>query len=194
MILVISDPEPIDEEHEIINALFDEGLELFHLRKPGYSEEQIRHLLKQINNKYYPKISLHQYHYLGSEFGINRLHFSEKNRTTLKIENQKESLIYSTSMHNKEDFFNMDFFNYCFYGPVFDSISKEGYKKMRSIDLSEIRKIYTKKIIGIGGINKDNISVLKEKEYDGAALLGYIWMSPKDALTNFNRIKNAWKK
>ena len=131
MLVVISNPEVIEDEAVIINQLFDEGMPLFHLRKPNYSREELTTLLNQIKSEYYSKISLHQYHEMTNDFGINRLHFTEKNRLGTEedmLQNLKTESILSTSVHSVGDYKNLgNTFEYSFFGPVFNSISKEGY-------------------------------------------------------------------
>ncbi|MEQ3691486.1 MAG: thiamine phosphate synthase, partial [Flavobacterium sp.] len=72
--IVISNPTKITNEINIINSLFEEGMELFHIRKPDYSKEEIRFYLSEINSKYFPQLVLHQHHDLAEEFKIERLH------------------------------------------------------------------------------------------------------------------------
>ena len=193
MIIVISKPTFIDDESGLVNELFKEGLELFHIRKPGCEKGDLINLLKGIKEEFYSRIALHQYHEIAVEYNINRLHFPEANRRDADVVKLKEQYILSTSTHSLNDFnYDLNAYDYCFYGPVFNSISKKGYRKMESMEIDEIKKLYRGKIIGIGGIDNDNMQLLKQKAYNGAALLGYIWERPEHALSNFNQIKTKW--
>ncbi|MCB0410386.1 MAG: thiamine phosphate synthase, partial [Flavobacteriales bacterium] len=66
---------------------------------------------------------------------------------------------------------------YCFLSPVFDSISKQGYKA--KFDKEELRQFLKKdrkiKVIGLGGVNEENYSELIEMGFDGGAFLGSVW-------------------
>ncbi len=66
---------------------------------------------------------------------------------------------------------------YCFLSPVFDSISKQGYKA--NFEQEELRKFLKKereiKIIGLGGVTEANYSELLELGFDGGAFLGSVW-------------------
>ena len=75
-LIVVSNSDVIANEDDIINSLFDEGLELFHLRKPTYDKKNLITLLNKINSKYHSKIVLHQHHTLTEQFEINRIHIS----------------------------------------------------------------------------------------------------------------------
>ena len=198
MLVVISNPEVIEDEAVIINQLFDEGMPLFHLRKPNYSREELTTLLNQIKSEYYSKISLHQYHEMANDFGINRLHFTEKNRLGTQedmLQNLKKESLLSTSVHSVGDYKNLgNNFEYSFFGPVFNSISKEGYHAALGNGFSVTNIKNKTKIIAIGGINQDNITKVFDMGFDGAAVLGAIWQSPKNAICNFKLIMEEWKK
>ena len=197
MLLIVSSPTKIKSETAVINSLFAAGLTLFHLRKPNDKLEEIRQLLAGIEAEYLSKIVLHQEHQLASEFGINRIHFKEVDRLKLKVsdfEKMKNSgLIYSTSVHSKEEYFQLnDVFNYAFYGPIFESISKLGYKPEKDVDFN-FKNERSTKLIGIGGITINNYRQVFEKGFDGIALCGTIWEA-ENQLTAFESINNECQK
>lgn len=197
MLVVISNPEVIENEGAIINELFGEGMLLFHLRKPNYSRELLTNLLNSIKSEHYPKIALHQHHEMAKGFGITRLHFTEKNRLGTQedvLKNLKKESILSTSVHNVGDYKNLgNTFEYSFFGPVFNSISKEGYHATLENGFSVANIKSKTKIIAIGGINQDNISKVFDIGFDGAAVLGAIWQSPKNTICHFKLIMKQWK-
>jgi len=193
MIVIISNPEQIPQEHQIINELFDEGLELFHLRKPNYSKTILVNLLKKINPEHYSKIVLHQHYVLNKYFNINRLHFSESKR--LSDFNSGLNLFktlgfwLSTSVHSINDYEQLPKeFSYAFYGPLFESISKPGYKPASS-EIIQIKKKTETKIIAIGGIKPENIRQVMKQGFDGVALLGAVWNNPDNAVEVFRQCR-----
>ena len=190
--IVVSNPDAMANEDEIVNSLFDEGLELFHLRKPTYDKKDIIALLNKINSKHHSKIALHQHHALAEQFEINRIHFTESERLKTTREDlrklKEKCFTLSTSIHSLHDYQLLsDSFSYTFFGPVFESISKHGYKPLsnKMVSLAEIknRKI---KIIAIGGITADKIDKIEQANFDGVALLGAIWSDTKNAIKTFN--------
>lgn len=188
MIIIISNPEPLADEAIIINKLFDAGMELFHLRKPENTKEELKTLLLKIGSEHYSKIALHQHHELAEEFEIKRLHCTEKKRMELK-EFKKENCMLSTSVHSIKDYKNLSpDFNYAFFGPVFSSISKINYISVIEDDLNLSLNKTSTKIIAIGGINEENIKNVFDMGFDGAAVLGAIWQKPKEAVNNFKNI------
>jgi len=71
----------------------------------------------------------------------------------------------------------------CFLSPVFDSISKFGYKaKYNSQELKEgiasWKENHSQKLFALGGVDAENIAELASLGFDGAAVLGAVWHSP----------------
>ncbi|HET8827734.1 MAG TPA: thiamine phosphate synthase [Pelobium sp.] len=188
-VIVISNPTPTAKEANLINALFNEGLACFHLRKPNASEAEIEMLLDQIDKQFYPKIALHQHHQLASKFDIKRLHYPERTRkeiTAELLQNQKEKcFILSTSIHQIESINQAFLFDYTFYGPVFNSISKNDYQSVTASDFHIKKKLNGPEIIALGGITDKNLYQIKKMNFDGFALLGFIWQQPEKAVQHF---------
>lgn len=187
-IIVVSNPAAVENEANIVNALFDDGLELFHIRKPDYSKIELVELIEKVNAKHHSKIVLHQHHQLVEKFKINRIHFSESARLKLKeevfVNIKTKGFRLSTSIHELSALNLLsDAFEYTFYGPAFESISKPGYKpKSKEIILPDNRRI---KIVAIGGITPNRISELEKLNFDGVAFLGAIWADSKNAINIF---------
>lgn len=176
--IVISNPIEIINELKTIHSLFEEGLELFHVRKPDFSEIEITKFLDQIKTEFRSNLVLHSHHHIAEDFGIDRIHFSEKIRSSGSVPARfPKPCRYSTSTHSIQDFNSLqNDFEYAFLSPVFKSISKENY--VSEIDLFEALKSRTNtktKVIALGGINSENIQKTLENGFDDAALLGAIW-------------------
>jgi thiamine-phosphate pyrophosphorylase len=198
MVIVISNPTSVKDEHVIINQLFEEGLELFHLRKPASSVTELSSLLKNIEIKHYAKIALHQHHEIADQFGLKRVHYTEENRknifeSDLNKQLQKNNIL-SSSIHDIEAYKKVSaHFDYVFLGPVFNSISKPGYHSIlkNGFQIPVLRKI---KIIALGGIDNKKAEDARTYGFDGIAVLGAIWNKPENALINFKNIKEKWQK
>lgn len=181
--IVITNPIPITNEIDTIHSLFENGLELLHIRKPDFSEAEMRAFLLEISPVLRKQLALHSHHQLASEFGINRIHFTEKTRmetTDENIKNWKENgFILSTSIHQMNDFEALsNDFDYAFLGPVFESISKLDY--ISNIDFKkELKQRNNKKttLIALGGITSERIKIALEYGFDNVAILGTIWNS-----------------
>ena len=179
MLIVLSDSDFNPNETRIINELFQEGLDLFHIRKYGARVESLLKMITGISSEYHSKLVLHHDHEWVRSNGLKRFHFSERDRELWKAQNWsgiKNEAIYSTSVHSVEAFNELpDHFSYAFLSPVFDSISKSDYKAQK-FDLDQ-RRNKAAKLIGLGGIQSGNVNQVFQMGFDGAALLGTIWNS-----------------
>jgi len=198
MLIVISYPTAVTDEATIINALFDEGLEILHLRKPDAAADEIRILIEKIKPQYHHQIALHQHHEIASEFGIKRLHFREAKRKEMceneLIQLREANNILSTSVHDMGVYEGLSScFKYAFFGPVFNSISKQGYaSKLTAGFIFSVQK-HNPKVIAIGGIEVTNIHKVMDMKFDGIAALGTIWQKPEESLRRFKALQKAWK-
>ena len=90
-------------------------------------------------------------------------------------------------------------YEYAFLSPIFDSISKVGYKS--NFDLQEIKSFLQKQkalpfgeglggasIIALGGIDETKIEICRQLGFAGVAVLGAIWNS-KNPVEKFNTIQ-----
>ena len=168
-LIVISSPLTIPEEPEIINTLFEKGLEIFHVHKPSLSKEEVKKFIHRISPRYHSKIYVHsdfpKFHSLG------------------EVESYK-------SKHE-----------YAFLSPVFDSISKSGYKS--KFDLSELESFLKKiknseeqkrsRFIALGGIDESRIETCRAIGFMGVAVLGAVWKS-NNPTEKFLRLKTLCQK
>lgn len=177
--IVITNPSFVADEINIIESLFEEGLSLLHIRKPDFSEMQMAQFIHQIKLEFRSKLVLHNHHELAEDFGITRIHFSEKDRKNSFDYPARFSkpYRYSTSTHAIEDFNQLDKdFEYAFLSPVFKSISKEDYYPKENLFTAlKSRTNHSTKCIALGGIDSKNIKKTLESGFDDVALLGTIW-------------------
>lgn len=76
--IIISNPIKISNEINTIHSLFENGMELFHIRKPNFSESEMKDYIKGIDQKYRKNLVLHNHHSLAEKEGIKNLHYPEK--------------------------------------------------------------------------------------------------------------------
>lgn len=176
MIIVISPEELVQNETEIINQLFQEGLDLLHIRKPFIVQNEMKDFIQKIDSKFHSQLVLHSHYDVAENFNISRFHFREIDRKNGLYQSFTDKTI-STSVHDIESFnhLNKDW-EYAFISSVFPSISKKGYGENSTI-LNDIKKRDNSnvKLIALGGINENNINEVLDNKVDGVALLGAIW-------------------
>lgn len=192
-LIVVSLPDYFEGEGELINELFAEGLHLFHLRKLEKDAEKFRKLMREIDPEYYPLISIHQHHELAGEFALRRLHFKEQDRILKRAaelgELKKQAYVLSSSIHELSALPDLEYFDYVFFGPVYNSISKKGYQSILNVDF--VLPPHLVKVFAIGGITAGQLSELKHMDFDGAVVLGTIWQQPDAPLTAFKKLKHT---
>lgn len=191
-VIVISNPSALSNEAKIINTLFENGLDVFHLRKNSGTRAYCKQLISEIDEVYHDRIALHHFHGLTADFGINRLHYKEQQRKQLQEAktglNFKDTVL-STSIHQLEDVDDLKGFDYTFFGPVFNSISKPGYAGVLGANFRLPKRLSNTKLMALGGINASNFDKVSLMGFDGLALLGFIWNDPSKAVSNFKSIK-----
>lgn len=174
--IIISNPTAIANEISTIHSLFENGLELFHVRKPEFSAIEITAFVNAIGLEYRNRLVLHSHHHLAEEFGINRIHFTSTNRPDT-FSKANEFKIISTSTHSIEEFNSLSKdFDYAFLSPVYPSISKENYLPKRNLfEELKNRTNFDTKLVALGGIEAENIQKTLAAGFDDVALLGTIW-------------------
>lgn len=194
-LILITPPTYFVEEDKIITALFEEGLDILHLRKPDTAPIYAERLLTLIPEQYHKRIVVHGHFYLKDEYRLKGLHLNSRNPEL--PEHYKGHV--SRSCHSleevKEHKRNCD---YVLLSPVFDSISKKDYHANYTPE--ELRKahkagIIDKKVIALGGIDADNIRQVKDYGFGGAAILGAIWDKFDTRIdSDFDKIIEHFKK
>ena len=116
---------------------------------------------------------------MAEKYRLKGIHWNARNQE-FKLEGaywQKASISRSChSIPEVEMYKNQ--YQYVTLSPIFDSISKQGYKAAFSeSDLkSAIEKgIINQQVIALGGIDTSNIHQLATMGFGGAAVLGVIW-------------------
>jgi thiamine-phosphate pyrophosphorylase len=174
-LVLITPPKFFVEEDQIITSLFEEGLDILHLRKPGSAPMYSERLLTLIPKQYHKRIVTHDHFYLKEEYNLMGIHLNSRNPDVPL--NYKGHV--SCSCHSLEEVKQKKgHFNYVFMSPVFDSVSKKEYlSNFTPEELKEASKhgIIDKRVIALGGITTDNIRTIKKYGFGGAAILGDIW-------------------
>ena len=156
-LIVVTTPTFFVEEDKIITALFEEGLDILHLRKPETPAMYSERLLTLIPEKYHRRIVTHEHFYLKEEFNLMGIHLNARNPS----EPHDYAGHVSCSCHSVEEVKNRKhFYDYVFMSPIYDSISKVNYYSTYTAEeLREAQKakIIDSKVMALGGINEDNL-------------------------------------
>lgn len=195
MILVITPETIVPNESKIINQMFQDGLDLLHIRKPLISQEEMNDFISSIDEQFHGQLVLHNHYDLGKSYGISRLHFREEGRKGGEHKPFMNGNTISTSVHDITTFNALEKeWEYTFISPFFPSISKKGY----GIDSTVIESLKERnnqdvKLIALGGIDYSRIQEVFDLGVDGVALLGAVWESD-EPLSVFRKCRREVKR
>ena len=198
-LIVMTLPNFFVEEHQILSALFDEGLETLHLRKPQSEPVLSERLLTLLPEYCRRRIVVHDHFYLKEEYGLRGIHLNSRNPEP--PQNYRGPV--SRSCHTAEEIVaHRKECSYLFLSPVFNSISKPDYPSPFSdADLRALarEKIIGKHVMALGGIDEENIARAKDLGFGGVVVLGDLWNKfdihygndYKGLISHFRRLRRA---
>lgn len=187
-LVLMSTPNFFVEEHHILTALLDEGLEMVHLDKPNSEPVFCERLLSLLPESYRRLIVTHDHFYLQNEYELKGIHLSERN--------PQVPVGYKGCVSCSCD--------------SLDSLSQA--KKDRDhvlfdvtdIDLSTLkdaskRKLIDKKVFATGDIDLDNVSQIADCGFGGVVLQEAIWnrfdihntQDFKEIINYFRKVRRA---
>jgi thiamine-phosphate pyrophosphorylase len=185
---LITPPQTSKDELLLARHFLERGLHKLHIRKPLYHEDDFRQYILFIPPAFHSRLVLHGASGLVNEFPAIGIHLrggDRQNPALVEQVRQMHPASLSTSFHAWEEIMEDGIpYDYVFISPVFDSISKQGYKA--AIDLAGHGRLkqwalqhkkQLPRIVALGGINAINLSLLNENGFDGAAVLGAVWES-----------------
>ena len=169
-LIVVTAPTFFVEEDKIITALFEEGLDILHLRKPETPAMYSERLLTLIPAKYHKRIITHEHFYLQEEFSLMGIH--------LNTRNPKEPHDYSghisCTCHSLDEVQNKKhFYDYLFLSPIYNCITKSGVTSGFTAEGKS--KVIDSRVMALGGITPDNILEIKDYGFGGAVVMGDLW-------------------
>ncbi len=200
-LIIISNPTNVNNEYQLLNTLFDNGLEYFHLRKPNSTEQEMETYIQHIASAHWNKIVLHSHHRLVDKYKLKGKHLSHSNILEKHKHSKSNSAdiseirgkYISTSFHSLQELEeNKKKYEYTFLSPVFDSISKDGYKSNFNFQELQnsplLRRGAGGEVFALGGIDSDKIEIVNELGFDGVAVLGAVWLS-NDPIEKFKQLQ-----
>lgn len=174
-LIVLTAPASAAGEAETIRRLLDGGIDRVHLRKPDSEEAAMRRLIESLPAELYPRLSLHDHLALAVEYGLGGVHLNGRNPEApagfAELRSRScHSLGELTACAATTD--------YRFLSPIFDSISKSGYRS--AFDEEVLRQaarqgVIDARTLALGGVEPERLPLLHDVGFGGAALLGCIW-------------------
>ena len=198
-LIIMTQPTFFVEEDKILAALFEAGMDSLHLYKPNSEPIYSERLLTLLSEDFYDKVIVHDHFYLKEEFQLKGIHLNNNHteppigyrgnisRTCHAVSELKEAKKRST---------------YVFLKTLFDSQSNPADKSTLTMD--ELRAasrqgLIDRHVYAMGGINLDNIGMVKELGFGGVVVCGDLWnrfdiqggLDYKALIRHFERLRKA---
>lgn len=173
-LVILTQPTFFVEEDKILNALFDEGLDMLHIRKPGSEPIYCERLLSLLPNNCYSKIRVHEHYYLKQEFDLKGIHIDSPEtdvpdgfkrcvtRSTTDIDSLKE-------MKKKCDYV-------CLHN-LFDSLhsSEKAMLSIAKLEDARSKGLIDRHVYAMGGMSIDNVEMARDLGFGGVCVCGDLW-------------------
>ncbi len=192
-IVVVSPPDAYVNEQRWVCALFDAGLDRYHLRKPAWPAAQLANWLESVPKRHHGRIVLHAHHALSRCFDVLGVHFRDQNEMPLCPEPQRAVAHFcSRSCHDVAAVKRaLGRYAAVFFGPVFASHSKPGYGPVPEATLRDLSVVLALRattpateVLAIGGITRQRLALCRDLGFDGAAVIGAVW-DTRDPLVEY---------
>ena len=178
-----------------MEALLAAGVGRLHLRKPEARDEELEELLRRLAPRWAGRLVLHgpRSRELALRYGVPNVHGAVAYRDGHGYSGggpavDGDGLAVSTSAHGWEEFGKLPVgLAYAFISPLFDSISKRGYRADERL-LKQPEGELPCLPVGLGGISGETIGFMLERGWKGAAVLGWIWEEPRMAVVRLEQL------
>ena len=189
LLVVLSLPGVFPGEADCMEALLGAGVERLHLRKPEATPEELEDLVQELAPRWADRLVLHgpRSRELALRYGVSNVHGAVAYRDGHGYSGggpmvDARGLALSTSAHGWEELARLPAgLAYAFISPLFDSISKRGYGANAGL-LDQPDRELPCLPVGLGGVSGETIGLMLEKGWKGAAVLGWIWEEPRQAV------------
>ncbi len=173
--IVITTEGAYPNEARRIEEFLESGVELVHIRKPLWKLDQMENLIVEINEEYHNRLVIHSHFELSIKYDLHGIHHGKDRREI--PDGHKGTISYSCHTIN-ELLEKKSRYDYCTISPVFDSISKCGYKS--NFSQEELQRaicdgIIDERVYALGGIDDYNIKILETMGFKGVCMLGAAW-------------------
>lgn len=171
--IVITPAVARPDEAQRITTILDAGWDAVNIRLPGASLKDVKNLIEAVPQKFHGRLWLHGHFELVNEFNLGGLQLNSR----CPVPPRNYSGPIGRSCHTVEevlDYGQDSRFSRLTLSPIFDSVSKEGYKgKFSDYELLEIADLLVP-VIALGGVTPSRLELLNKYPFSGYAVLGYL--------------------
>jgi thiamine-phosphate pyrophosphorylase len=180
---VISPEIDLPDEHAVVSAMFDEGLERYHLRKPRWSVSQFTAWLSELHPVWRPLVVIHQHHQIAPLLGVGGRHWPENEAPAIPPFVGGSA---SRSCHTLAALaVSLGCYDSVLVSPLFTSLSKPGHGPSGKLPEQELKTLLTERtdaerrtmVYALGGVTGENVARCAELGFDGVAVIGAVWQA-----------------
>ena len=191
-IIVITQPDFFHGEATAIAQMLSDGrADTVHIRKPGATRQEVERLIYHIPSILRHRLVLHDHHDLATAYALGGIHLNSRYPTppddwaptstgwTRTVDGRR--LTVSRSCHSLDELREWrDQCDYLSLSPIFDSISKQGYRAAFTAD--ELRRataegLIDSKVMALGGVTFARLAEVERMGFGGGMILGDAWRS-----------------
>lgn len=198
--ILITNSIDVTFEADKINAMFQNGLDVLHIRKSNYNTEKLRKYINKIDKKFHNKIMIHDSFELLEEFDLRGIHVGREYRNRfwfrhitlhrLKKKFAHISISYSAEYVNQLSKLKKYFPDYVLFGRVFSDNTQNRLNVQFTSDvLDHVIQNSGYPIVALGGLDLRTTYKAMQLGFHGVALQSYIWNST-NPVHAFAEIKN----
>ncbi len=196
-LILLSRPDFFVEEDKVLTTLFEEGLDVLHLRKPKSEPIFCERLLTLIPDEFHKRIVVQDHFYLREEFGLLGIHLSHHNPTP---PDDYRDIVSRTCYTLAEVRQHKQASKYVVLKNVFDSISEPRYvSRFTEAELRQAAQegVIDHRVMAQGGISLENIQHVRSLGFGGVVIRGDIWKrfnihygcDYKDLIAHFRKLR-----
>ncbi|MCB0481886.1 MAG: thiamine phosphate synthase [Flavobacteriales bacterium] len=201
-LIVISSPNKSNSELKHIINFFENGLEIFHIKKKGFTNAKMIEFINSIPRKYHERLVLHSHYHLAVKFSVRGIHKGSKRKfkffsvikfyyarffgRSLRVSKSFNSIQSLTSDKGKYD--------YVLLSPIFDRHDMQEFSAAYSE--KQLRNVLFKcqhNVIAFGGVKESRVNLARRTGFDGVAVHSDIWREKQNRLAKFIGLINAVK-
>lgn len=197
---ILTQPTFFVEEDKILSALFEEGLDILHLKKPEAEPIYCERLLSLLPNNCYDKIRVHDHYYLKKEYDLHGIHIDDPSQPI--PEGHKRHLSRSTNrISDLKEMKKQS--EYVFLHSLFDSLhdSTKASLTIQEMEEARDRGLIDRHVFALGGMSLETIAYAKELGFGGVCICGDLWnrfsiqheMNFKGLIEHFRNLRKAVK-
>lgn len=166
--------------------ILDCGWSRVHLRHPMATTDDIRRLIESLPTDYHKRLWLHDHHGLSNEYSLGGLQLNSRQPHPPTGYKGALSLschtVAEVKLPRSKEFVSVTL------SPVFDSMSKQGYRA--AFSPGELMTLTAADhVIALGGITPETLPQLERYEFEGFAVLGYLFSASSSTDLNERLIK-----